>query len=138
MRIVFVTCLAAALLCSCNRTNKVDPPAETEKADALSVTHWTERTELFMEALNVDEMVGQVLASEGFAQVEEVAYVDLDEIASIEGFDEGTAQEIQTRAREYLDRIEAELDAKRRELGVSDDLRKIDGMTTAMSWMTGG
>jgi len=93
---------------------------------------FNERTGLFMDALNVDEMVGQVLASEGFAQVEEVAFVDIEEIASIEGFDEDTAQEIQTRAREYLDRIEAELDEKRKELGVSDDLRKIDGMTTAM------
>ncbi|HET7412681.1 MAG TPA: helix-hairpin-helix domain-containing protein, partial [Pararhizobium sp.] len=93
---------------------------------------FNERTELFMEALNVDEMVGQVLASEGFSQVEEVAYVDLDEIASIEGFDEDTAQEIQTRAREHLERVEAELDARRTELGVSDDLRQIDGITTAM------
>jgi N utilization substance protein A len=73
-----------------------------------------------------------VLASEGFSQVEEVAYVDLDEIASIEGFDEDTAQEIQTRAREHLERVEAELDDKRKELGVADDLRQIDGMTTAM------
>ena len=93
---------------------------------------FNERTELFMEALNVDEMVGQVLASEGFSQVEEVAYVDLDEIGSIEGFDEDTAQELQTRAREYLERIEAELDEKRKELGVSDDLRQVDGLTTAM------
>jgi len=85
-----------------------------------------------MDALDVDEMVGQVLASEGFAQVEEVAYVDLDEIASIDGFDEDTAQEIQTRAREYLEKIEAEMDAKRRELGVADELRQIDGMTSQM------
>ncbi len=93
---------------------------------------FTERTDLFMDALNVDEMVGQVLASEGFSQVEEVAFVELDEIASIEGFDEDTAQELQTRAREYLERIEAELDEKRKELGVSDDLRRIDGLSTAM------
>ncbi|MFN6943296.1 MAG: helix-hairpin-helix domain-containing protein, partial [Parvibaculum sp.] len=87
---------------------------------------------LFMDALDVDEMVGQVLASEGFAAVEEVAYVELDEIASIDGFDEDTAQEIQTRAREYLEKIEAEMDAKRRELGVADELRQIDGMTSQM------
>ncbi|MEP4343650.1 MAG: helix-hairpin-helix domain-containing protein, partial [Lentilitoribacter sp.] len=91
-----------------------------------------ERTELFMKALDVDEMVGQVLASEGFSQVEEVGYVELDEITSIEGFDEETAQELQTRAREYLDRIENELNAKRNELGVSDELLNINGMTTAM------
>jgi N utilization substance protein A len=85
-----------------------------------------------MEALNVDEMVGQVLASEGFTSVEEVAYVEPDEISSIDGFDEDTASEIQARAREYLERIEAEHDAKRKELGVADELREIPGITTAM------
>jgi N utilization substance protein A len=64
--------------------------------------------------------------------VEEVAYVDLSEIAHIEGFDENTAGEIQTRAREYLEKQEAERDARRRELGVSDDLSKVEGVTTAM------
>ncbi|TDH38020.1 transcription termination/antitermination protein NusA [Pseudohoeflea suaedae] len=93
---------------------------------------FNERTSLFMEALDVDEMVGQVLASEGFSQVEEVAYVDLDEITSIEGFDDETAEELQARAREFLERQEAELDAKRKELGVEDELRQIGGMTTPM------
>ncbi|WP_182417414.1 transcription termination factor NusA [Bartonella sp. HY038] len=90
------------------------------------------RSNLFMEALDVDEMVAQVLASEGFESIEEIAYVEADEVSSIEGFDEDTAVEIQQRARDYLERIEAELDAKRQELGVSDDLREIPNMTTAM------
>ncbi len=90
------------------------------------------RTELFMNALNVDEVVGQLLASEGFRTVEEVAYVDLAELASIEGFDEETGNEIQTRARDYLAAIEAGFDEKRRALGVLDELREIDGITTAM------
>jgi N utilization substance protein A len=77
-------------------------------------------------------MVGQVLASEGFTSVEEVAYVDSDEISSIDGFDEDTASEIQTRAREYLEKIEAEHDEKRKALGVKDELREIPGITTAM------
>jgi N utilization substance protein A len=93
---------------------------------------FTDRSKLFMEALDVDEMVGQVLASEGFTSVEEVAYVDSGDIASIDGFDEDTASEIQTRARDYLERIEGEHDAKRKELGVEDDLREIPGVTTAM------
>ena len=109
----------------------IDILTEQEESERRQ-KEFNERTELFMNALNVDEMVGQVLASEGFSQVEEVAYVDLDEIASIDGFDEDTAQEIQSRAREYLDAIEAELDEKRIALGVSDDLRSIPGMTTAM------
>jgi N utilization substance protein A len=83
-------------------------------------------------------MVGQVLASEGFSQVEEVAYVDLGEITAIEGFDDETAEELQTRAREYLDKVEAELDAKRKELGVEDELRSIPGITTAMMVALGG
>ena len=93
---------------------------------------FNDRTALFMDTLNVDEMVGQVLALEGFSQIEEVAYVDLDEIASIEGFDADTAEELQTRAREYLEKREAELDAERRDLGVADELRSIDGLTMAM------
>jgi N utilization substance protein A len=93
---------------------------------------FTERSQTFMESLDVDEVIAQLLATEGFASAEEVAFVDPSEIAHIEGFDEDTATEIQTRAREYLARIEAERDARRVELGVSDDLAKIEGMTTAM------
>ncbi|ANK74463.1 transcription termination/antitermination protein NusA [Ensifer sp. ENS07] len=109
----------------------IDILTEQEESERRQ-KEFTERTNLFMDALDVDEMVGQVLASEGFAAVEELAYVDLDEIASIDGFDDETANEIQTRAREYLDRIEAEMDAKRRELGVADELRSIDGLTSQM------
>ena len=91
-----------------------------------------ERSNLFMQALDVDEMVGQVLASEGFTSVEEVAYVDQGEISSIDGFDEDTATEIQNRARDHLEKIEAEHNARRNELGVLDELREIPGITTAM------
>ena len=109
----------------------IDILTEQEESERRQ-KEFVERSTLFMDALNVDEMVGQVLASEGFTSVEEVAYVDADEISSIDGFDEDTASEIQARAREYLERIEAEHDAKRRELGVEDALREVPGMTTAM------
>jgi N utilization substance protein A len=109
----------------------IDILTEQEESERRQ-KEFAERSALFMNALNVDEMVGQVLASEGFSDVEEVAYVDLDEISSIDGFDEGTASEIQARAREYLERIEAEHDARRKELGVSDALHEIPGITTAM------
>ncbi len=95
-------------------------------------TEFAENTAKFTEALNVDEMVAQLLASEGFTSVEEVAYVDADELATIEGFDEETAEELQARAREFLERQEAELDAERKSLGVSDDLKDIEGLTTQM------
>jgi len=73
-----------------------------------------------------------LLASEGFNSVEELAMVDEKDIAGIEGFDEDTARELQTRAREYLAKEEAELDAKRRELGVEGELKEIAGITTSM------
>jgi len=90
---------------------------------------FAERTALFQEALDVDEVIAQLLVTEGFATVEDVAYVDASEIADIEGFDEDTAEEIQARAREYLDKEAAEYDAKRRELGVEDAVLEVEGVT---------
>ena len=77
-------------------------------------------------------MVGQLLASEGFTSVEELALVDVKELAGIEGFDEETAEELQNRAREYLDRLETELENKRKELGVEDAMKKVPGVTSKM------
>jgi transcription termination/antitermination protein NusA len=109
----------------------IDILTEAEESERRQ-KEFNERTELFMEALDVDEVVGQLLASEGFRTIEELAYVESDEVASIEGFDEDTAVEIQTRAREYLERIETANDERRRELGVADELRDVSGVTTAM------
>jgi transcription termination/antitermination protein NusA len=109
----------------------IDILTEAEESERRQ-KEFGERSQMFMEMLDVDEVIAQLLVTEGFASIEEVAFVDLSEIAHIEGFDEGTAEEIQARAREYLDKIEAERDAKRRELGVSDDLAKVSGVTTAM------
>ncbi|MFA5948838.1 MAG: transcription termination factor NusA [Hyphomicrobium sp.] len=109
----------------------IDILTEQEESERRQ-KEFAERSQVFMDALDVDEVIAQLLVTEGFASVEEVAYVDLAEIAHIEGFDENTASEIQTRAREYLEKQEAERDAKRRELGVSDDLAKVAGVTSAM------
>ncbi|WP_262272086.1 transcription termination factor NusA [Microvirga yunnanensis] len=109
----------------------IDILTEAEESERRQ-KEFAERTELFMNALDVDEVVGQLLASEGFRSVEEIAYVDAGEVASIEGFDEDTAGEIQSRAQEYLARIEAENEDRRKALGVSDDLKEIDGVTSAM------
>jgi N utilization substance protein A len=94
---------------------------------------FAERTQLFQEALDVDEVIAQLLVTEGFATVDEVAYVDAGEIAQIEGFDEDTAEEIQARARDYLEKEAAEFDAKRRELGVEDALLDVEGVTLPIS-----
>jgi N utilization substance protein A len=109
----------------------IDILTEAEESERRQ-KEFVQRTELFMEALDVDEVVGQLLASEGFRSIEELAYVDPSELSAIQGFDEDTAAEIQTRAQDYLARIEAEQEARRRELGVADDVREIDGVTTPM------
>jgi len=109
----------------------IDILTEAEESERRQ-KEFAERTETFMNALDVDEVVGQLLASEGFRSVEEIAYVETSDIASIQGLDEDTATEIQNRARDYLARIEAEYEERRNALGVQDELRQIDGVTTPM------
>jgi N utilization substance protein A len=109
----------------------IDILTEAEESERRQ-KEFLERTTIFMEALDVDEVVGQLLASEGFRSVEEIAYVEVAELATIEGFDEETAAEIQARAQDYLARIEAEFDARRVELGVADELKEVEGVTTPM------
>ena len=86
-----------------------------------------------MDALDVDETVAQLLASEGFADIEDVAYVPLEDLSDIEGFDEETAQELQSRAVEYIEARNKELDDRRRELGVEDPVLTVEGITPAMA-----
>src|SRR6202171_2397633 len=109
----------------------IDILTEQEESERRQA-EFEKRTKLFIEALNVDEVVGQLLASEGSNSVEELAMVDEKEIAGIEGFDEDTARELQARAAEYLAKLDAELDAKRTELGVEDALKDVPGVTTAV------
>ena len=109
----------------------IDIMTEAQESERRQA-EFAERTALFMGALDVDEMIAQLLASEGFSTVEEVAYVPAEEITYIEGFDEETAEEIQNRARDHLDRENEKLDAQRKEMGVGDDLAAMEGMTPAM------
>jgi N utilization substance protein A len=109
----------------------IDILTEQEESERRQA-EFEKRTKIFMEALNVDEVVGQLLASEGFTSVEELALVDQKELASIEGFDDETAGELQTRASDHLAKLEAELDAKRRELGVEDAVKDVPGVTSEM------
>ena len=94
---------------------------------------FAERTALFQECHDVDEVIAQLLVTEGFATVEDVAYVDNAEVAAIEGFDEDTAEEIQARARDFLEKIATEYDTKRLALGVEDGLLEIQGVTLPMA-----
>jgi N utilization substance protein A len=109
----------------------IDILTEQEESERRQ-KEFAERSQLFINALELDEVVGQLLASEGFTSVEEIAYVEQNEIARIEGFDEETAVELQNRARDYLARAEAAQDEERRALGVEDALREVPGITTAM------
>ena len=109
----------------------IDILTEQEESERRQ-KEFTERSALFMKALDVDEMVAQLLASEGFSSVEELAYIEVTEISSIQGFDEETATEIQNRAAEYLAKLEAEQDEERKKLGVADELYEIAGLNAAM------
>lgn len=109
----------------------IDILTEQEESERRQ-KEFTERSALFMQALDVDEMVAQLLASEGFSSVEELAYIDASEIASIQGFDEETAAEIQQRASDYLAAIEKANDDERIKLGVEDELYEIPGLNAAM------
>ncbi len=109
----------------------IDILTEAEESERRQA-EFAERSKLFEEALDVDEVIAQLLASEGFATVEEIAYVESEEVSDIEGFDEDTAAEIQARATEYLEKLDAELDAKRKELGVEDEVGEVPGITSAI------
>ena len=90
------------------------------------------RTQLFMDALDLDEFFAQLLVSEGFTNLEEVAYVDVDELLVIDGVDEGTAGELQTRAREHLEAQAKKALDHARELGVQDSLVEFEGLNPQM------
>ena len=90
------------------------------------------RTKLFMDALDLDEFFAQLLVSEGFTNLEEVAYVDLDELLVIDGVDESTAGELQTRAREHLEAQAKKALEHARELGVQDSLVEFEGLNPQM------
>ena len=110
----------------------IDILTEEQESERRQI-EFKERSELFMTGLDVDEMIAQLLVSEGFETMEEVGYVALDDLTTIEGFDDETAEELQTRAREYLDRIAQEQDAARKAAGVVDDVLEIEGVTLPMT-----
>ena len=111
---------------------QIDLMTETQDSERYQ-REFSERTVLFMKALDADETLAQLLASEGFETVEEIAFVETEDLAVIEGFDDEIAEELQTRAREYLDRLTEELNQKRIALGVADDVLELEGMTLPMA-----
>jgi N utilization substance protein A len=110
----------------------IDILTEEQESERRQV-EFKERSELFMVGLDVDEMIAQLLVSEGFETMEEVGYVAIDDLTSIEGFDAETAEELQTRAREYLEKIAKEQNEKRLAAGVHDNVLEIEGVTLPMA-----
>ena len=109
----------------------IDILTETDES-ARRQAEFAERTKLFMDELDIDEMMAQLLVAEEFTSLEEVAYVDMDELLTIDGFDEETAEELQTRAREKLETIAAAALANARELGAEDSLISFEGLSPQM------
>ncbi|MCW1931356.1 transcription termination factor NusA [Pararhodobacter zhoushanensis] len=109
----------------------IDIMTESDES-ARRQAEFAERTKLFMDSLDVDEMMAQLLVAEGFTTLEEVAYVEIDELVSIDGFDEDTASELQARARDKIEAAnQAALDAAR-SMGAEDSLIDFDGLTPQM------
>ncbi len=109
----------------------IDILTEAEESERRQ-KEFAERTALFMDTLDLDEFFAQLLVSEGFTNLEEVAYVEVDELLVIDGVDEGTANELQTRAREYLEAQAAKALENARAMGVEDSLIAFEGLTAQM------
>jgi N utilization substance protein A len=90
------------------------------------------RSQMFIDSLEVDDVLAHLLVAEGFSQVEEVAYLPIEDLTEIEGFDEELAEELRNRALLYIAQKDEEYEAKRRELGVADDLLEVEGLTPVM------
>jgi N utilization substance protein A len=106
----------------------IDILTEAEESERRQEEFRT-RSQMFIDALDVDDVIAHLLVTEGFSSVEEVAYVPLNELAGIEGFNEEVAGELQERARGFIERQNAEFEARRVELGVADEVLALPGMT---------
>jgi len=109
----------------------IDILTEAEESERRT-EEFRSRSKMFIDALDVDDVIAHLLVTEGFTSVEEVAFVPIGELAGIEGFDEDVAGELQQRARTFIEEQNVKLEARRRELGVSDEIAAIDGVTPAL------
>jgi N utilization substance protein A len=109
----------------------IDILTEAEESERRT-EEFRSRSRTFIDALDIDEVIAHLLVTEGFASLEEVAYVALNDLADIEGFDAEIAAELQERARNALERRDREYEEQRVDLGVTDDLAGLDGLTPGM------
>jgi len=106
----------------------IDILTEAEESERRQ-EEFRRKTGLFVEALDVDDVIAGLLVAEGFETIEDLAMTPLDEIASIEGFDENVAAELQRRAEASLAKEATEMEARRIELGVTDDIASIEALS---------
>jgi N utilization substance protein A len=109
----------------------IDILTEAEESERRQ-EEFRRRSGLFVDALDVDDVIAGLLVTEGFTTIEELAYTPPDELASIEGFDENVAAELIRRAETFINQRDDELNAKRTELGVTDDVAQFEVFTPAM------
>ncbi len=109
----------------------IDILTEAEESERRT-QEFAVRLQLFLDALDVDEVIAQLLVTEGFSTIEEVAFVPIEELATIEGFDDEVAEELRVRARAYLEEREAEMTERRKAAGVTDELAAVEGLTPEM------
>jgi N utilization substance protein A len=111
---------------------EIDIMTEAEES-AKRQEEFKARSELFMQALDVDDMMAGLLVSEGFSKIEEIAFIELEDLTAIDGLDEETAQELQARANDFLEEEAKKLDARRKELGVDDAVAEFEGLDLKMT-----
>jgi len=109
----------------------IDIMTENEERERRQ-EEFNSRSRLFMEALDVDDVIAHLLVTEGFASVEEIAFVDLNELTAIDAFDEDVAAELQERAQTFLEQQNAKFEEQRQAMGVDDAVAEIEGLTPAM------
>ena len=109
----------------------IDILTEAEESERRS-EEFRSRSQIFMDALDVDDVIAHLLVAEGFSTIEEIAYTALEELGEIEGFDLDIAEELQNRAQSYLNDRDEQLSSRRRELGVEDAVAEISALTPAM------
>ena len=109
----------------------IDILTEAEESERRT-EEFRSRSQMFIDALDIDDVIAHLLVTEGFGSLEEVAYVALEDLAGIEGFDEEIAAELQERARYALERRDREYEERYRQLGVEDDLASLEGLTPGM------
>ena len=109
----------------------IDILTEAEESDRR-IEEFRSRSQLFIDNLDVDEVIAQLLVTEGFSTIEDVAFVPIEELSGIEGFDEEVANELRNRGRNFLEARDAELTEQRKASGVTDELAAVAGLTPEM------